>query len=630
MGKLEDLEKELYKEDGEEILRRMRRRVLFPRSLHKISPIWQEPLPKLKEESGRPNRTMLKFFLGAMGIILIILGATFLFLYLGTRGQEAELTIRDRGPIEAGEIITIPFAFRNVSRTALKEVELTIILPEGSVFYDAGEDKTAPLRIIRKLEDLDPGAEGTVEITVRLFGQEGEGKEVQGILLYRPENLRARFSSKETKIFTIGRVPLALSWEIPEILSQGQEVEAVLYYTSNAPQPFQDLWVRFEYPPGFEFISGDPAPEVADSIWKIGALEPGKEGTIRLKGRILGEEGELKSFRSELGIFNPLTKEWKSFREATAVSKIAVTPLSVQAFLSGSRKATVTPGDQLNFTLRYKNNTQAVLRGVTARAFLEGEIIDSSSLNFRDGVFDFATRSLVWGPGTAAELREVQPGQSGEFIFSVKTKTIPVVRGEQDKNQTVRLRAEIQTGVVPAGFLGTDLSSRDALEFKVRTKISFSGKVLFRSSPILNSGSLPPMVGAKTDYVVLFEVRNFTNDAQNLEAVAILPPNIKWNGVFLPQASRVVFDQGSSEVRWSAGDVKAGTGIISPALTLAFQVSVIPAEVDVGNSLVLITESRLKGKDAFVGEEIAEILPSLTTELSNDPAVSREEWKVVR
>ena len=630
MGKLEDLEKKLYGEDKEEIHRRMRRRVLFPRSLHKTSPGWQDPLPKPKEESSRPNRTMLRIFLGAMGIIFIILGATFLFLYLGTRGQEAELVIHDRGPIEAGEIITIPFTFRNVSRTALKEVELTIILPEGSVFYDAGENKTAPLRIIRKLEDLNPGAEGMVEITARLFGQEGEGKEVQGILLYRPENLRARFSSKETKIFTIGRVPLALSWEIPEILSRGQEVEARLYYTSSAPQPFRDLWVRFEYPTGFEFISSNPAPEVADSIWKIGALEPGKEGTIRLKGKISGEEGELKSFRSELGIFNPLTKEWRSFREATATSKIAVTLLSIQTFLGGSRKAIITPGDHLNFTLRYKNNTQAVLRGVTARAFLEGEIIDFSSLNFRDAVFDFATRSLVWSQGTAAELREVEPGQSGEFSFSVKTKSIPVVRGEQDKNQTVRLRTEIQTGMAPAGFLGTDLSGRDTLEFKVRTKISFSGKVLFRSSPIPNSGSLPPRVGAKIDYVVLWEVRNFTNDAQNLEAVAILPPNVRWNGVFLPQDGRVVFDQGSGEVRWSVGDVKAGTGIISPALTMAFQVSVIPAEVDVGNFLVLITESRLKGKDAFVGEEITEILPSITTELSNDPAVSLEEWRVVK
>lgn len=630
MGKLEDLEKELYEKDEEGIRRRMRRRVLFPGSLRKLSPVWQESRPKPQEGPGRFNRTMLKLFLGITGIILIILAATFLFLYLGTRGQEAELVIPDRGPIEAGELVTIPFVFRNVSRTALSEVELTVTLPEGSIFYGAGGDQAAPARIVKKLEDLDPGEEGAVEITARLFGQEGEGKEVQGALLYRPENLRARFSSRVSRIFTIGKVPLALSWEVPEILSPGQEVDVRLRYASNAAQPFPDLWVRLEYPPGFEFVSGDPAPEVADTIWKVGVLEPGKEGAIRIKGRISGEEGELKSLRSELGIFNPLTKEWRSFREATATSKMAVRPLSVQAFMGDSRKGTITPGDQLNFTIRYKNNTQTLLRGVTVKAYLEGGIIETSSLDFRDAVFDFAARALVWGPGTATQLREVEPGQSGEFSFSVKTKSTPVVRGEQDKNQTVRLRSEIQAGVVPAGFSGTDLSGRDTLEFKVRTKVSFSGKTLFRSSPIPNSGSLPPRVGARTDYAVLWEVRNFTSDAQNLEVAAVLPPNVKWNGVFLPRDARVIFDEGSAEVRWSAGDVKAGTGIITPALTLAFQVSVTPAEIDVGKSLVLVTESRLKGKDVFTGEEISEMLSSLTTELSGDPAVLREEWTVVR
>ncbi len=629
MGKLEDLEKELYGKGEEEIRRRMRRRVYFPRSLQKLSSVWREPLKRPQEKIGL-NWPMLKLLLGAAGIIFIILGATFLFLYLGTRGQEAELEIRDRGQISAGELITIPFVFRNISQTALKEVELTIVLPPGSVLYDNSEEQPAPARLIKKIQDLNPGESGTVEITARLFGQEGEGKEIEGTLLYRPENLRARFSSKASKIFTVGIVPLALSWEVPELLSQGQEVEAKVRYTSNAAQPFQDLWVRFEYPPGFEFMAGNPAPEVDKQIWKIGALEPNKEGNIILKGKISGEEGELKSFRSELGVYNPLTKEWKTFREATAVSKIAITPLSVQAFLNNARQGVISPGDQLNFTLRYKNNTEAVLRGVSLQAFLEGEILDTASLSLRDGVFDFTTRSLLWGPGTVSELRELQPGQSGELNFTIKAKNIPVMRSDKDKNQTVRLRAEIKAGVTPAGFSGTDISSRDILEFKVRTKVAFSGKVLFRSSPIPNAGALPPRVGAKTQYVILWEVRNFTNDVQNLEAVAILPPNVKWTDAFLPQNSRVVFDQGSAEVRWSVGDIKAGTGIISPAVTLAFQVEVTPSENDVGKPMVLAAESRLKGKDVFVGEEISQILPPFTTELSGDPAVKREEWLVVK
>ena len=632
MGRLEDLEQNLYDEDEEKIRRRIRRRVLFPRSSRKLPQVWAEKEGAVTAAQGKGkdwNRVFLKFFWGGIGVLAIVLGAVFVFLYLGTRGQEAELEIYSRGPIEAGELVTIPITFRNVSSTLLKEVELTIILPEGTLVEEGGSAKPAPSRIIRKIEDLSPGKEGSTEITAQFLGKEGEVEKVQASLVYRPENLRARFSSKSSKDFLISRVPLALTLEAPEMLSQSQEMKIIVRYNSSSPRPFGNMWLRMVYPPGFQFISSNPKSDpVTPAIWNIGSLNPGQEGSVEIKGRMTGEEGETKSFQGELGVFNPLTREWKTFRESSVGPKIALTPLSVTMLLNGTREIIISPGDSLRLILRYKNNTELPLRNITVRSALEGVLFDLQTLSINQGIFDQNSRAIVWSAATSPELQELAPGEAGELQFEVKTKSRPPVRGEADQNQTVRISTEIKPAFVPSEFTGTDLTGRDYLEAKVRTQVLFAGKSLFRSSPLRTSGPLPPKVGQKTIYTVLWEVRNFTNAVENIQIVGSLPPNVRWEESFSPQDARVTFDSATSEVRWNVGGIKAGIGVNAPALTLAFQISITPSIVDIGQPLTLVSESRLNGKDNFTQEEIRESLPELSTELREDTATQSSEWVV--
>jgi len=630
--KLEKLEKELYKKEDEELSRRMRRRIIFPQTLQRLSTVWEET----KKENGPKEflkisrRKILKWVFISAGTITLILASLFLFLYLGTRGNEAEVIIHDRGPIESGELITISIVSRNTSSVTLADVELTVILPSGSLVASRGQETPAPSRLIKKIGSIRAGEENITEIPVRIFGAEGEGKEIQAILLYQPENLHARFSSKTSETIRINQVPLGINWEIPEVLSQRQEVGVKIKYTSSASRPFHNMWLRLEYPPGFQFSSGAPKPEFGNEIWKLGTLEGGKEGFVTIKGTVIGEEGEVKSFRGELGVFNPLTKEWRSYRGVSQSSRIAVTPLSVQIELDGTRQEVITPGQDLSFTIRYKNNTEFPLKNISIKVLLQGKIIDLTTLDIQDGVLDFPTRAIVWAPGSAEELKEVAPGEGGEFNFRIKTREGPIVQSIADKNQTVKVSAEILTGLAPQELQGTELASRDVLEFKIKTKISFLAKSLHRFSPLVNSGPLPPKVGSKTFYTVVWEVRNYTNDLRDAEIKAILPPNVQWENNFTPKDTRVSLDFSLGEVRWRVGEIKAGTGVLTPALTLAFQVSLIPSEVETGEAVTLLNESRLTGFDAFIGESREEKHDPLTTELRADSGTSEKDWRVVR
>ena len=538
--------------------------------------------------------------------------------------------IDGRAEVQAGEKITIPIIFKNLSRTVLEEAELSIILSQNSLLLENGAEKPAPPLITRKIPNLNPGEEGGEEVVARFLGKEGDEKKVEVVFQYRPRDLRARFSVQSSKVFKISRVPLAISWEIPSLLSRGQEVEIKVHYNSSASESFDNIFLRLDYPSGFNFISAVPKPDTGDAIWRLGTLSSGRDGFISLRGTINGEEDEVKTFGAGLGFFDFFTKEWRPYSESSQDTKIAVTPLSIQGFLENSQEGVINPGERLRFTIRFKNSTEFTVKNISLRARLEGDILDLSSLTAeRGGVFDFNNRAVVWDSAGWPELAEVAAGTGGVVSFSVAARERPLVRGPQDKNLKVVLFSSVETAGVPKELAATELRSGERLEFKVNSKIIFSGKALYRSSPILNSGPLPPKVGVKTAYVISWEIRNFTSDLQGVEIKTKLPANIKWENSFWPNSARVIFDETTREVRWSPGIVKAGTGVISPALTAAFQVSLTPSEADLGDSPVLINESRFSSIDTFTSQNLQSRVDTLSVRLTEDLSTNFKEWTVV-
>jgi len=652
MSKIEELEKELYTKSGEgEVVERMRHRTFFPGTLRKFPSSWFGREDPPEKEASKKKRSLLltaAFFI--VPFLVSIGGALFLFIYLGTQGQEAEVKVHIRDTLESGEIVTIAVALRNITSVPLQEVELVMRLPEGSLLVEGQREIAAPSRVTKKGEDLLPGEDRAVEIAVRLFGQEGEEKTIEATVLYRPEHLRARFSAQGVATTRIVKVPVSLSWEMPETLSRGQDVAATLRFHSNARLPFEDVAVRLEYPPGFTFIAADPPPTVGTAIWSVGTLDPGEEGVIVLRGKMVGEEGEIKAFRASLGKFNAATKDWRTYQESARETRIAVTPLSVQLFTGERREGLIAPGQDIRFLLRYRNNTPFLVRNLTVRVFLEGvpasqerflgtspvvrsasaeNVLEFSTLRIlHGGVFEGASRSLVWGPGGTPALRELAPGEGGALEFEVRTRARPTIRQAADKNFVVRALAEVNAAGIPPELAGTALRSEDMVEFKIKTKVFLEARAVYRSSPLTNSGPLPPQVGKTTKYTIVWEVKNFSNDVRNAEVSTLLPPNINWENVVFPRDARMSFDLASGEVRWNIGEIKAGTGVVVPSLVGAFQVSITPAEVDKGDTLTLTQESRFTGEDVFTEEKIEERVKELSTRLEADPLTESREWVV--
>ena len=158
MAHLEDVKKTLYgreKEDKEAIEKRLKWRMFFPRPRRSVPVTWvgQERLPVPQE---RRRRILAPLFITLITVLILVSIGLFVFLYIGSRGQEARLAIQASARTESGAVLTIPVVVQNVSREILTDGEVVLTVPSGSLIRQDGRDAAAPARIVRRVPDLLP------------------------------------------------------------------------------------------------------------------------------------------------------------------------------------------------------------------------------------------------------------------------------------------------------------------------------------------------------------------------------------------------------------------------------------------------------------------------------------------
>src|SRR3989344_3191283 len=475
MGKLEELEESLYGREDRAPAGRGRKQMSFPASGRMLRTSWNTEKPRAGVPFTMPISKVTAMVMLA-GALFIVGAGVFAFVYLGSERREAKIEIGGRDRVEGGELVTIPIIFRNVSGDALEESDLVVTFPQESFLQDgAGQLTRVTGRVVRRIGTLAAGEERQEQFTMQFFGREEDEKSIKASLVYRPVGLRARFSSEAEKTVTIARVPLAISWDIPETIAPGQEVPITIRLNSQARATFEDLWLLLEYPSGFTFIEATPTVSnaddrqpSADARWSVGTLMPGEEKKISLKATFGAVGGDVQSLRAGLGTFNELTKEWKVWQESTREVRLSSSPFFLEGAIGGQREGVVKPGDFVSMTVQYRNRSTVAVKNISVRLALEAEVLDVSSLTIGDGgVFDFATKNIVWGPGGTQALREVAPGQEGTLHLQARVRPRPVVSTSADKNLTIRMRTRIETPSIPDELKGSALSPEDSVTFKV-------------------------------------------------------------------------------------------------------------------------------------------------------------------
>lgn len=624
MGKLDDLRRSLY--DPE------RPREISPKFFtapktrsEEIEHSWE----KIKAaevgggEGGPRHAPWRRFALISLVIFLIGAGVLAAVFYFGFQKDDLELSLLAKDRAESGEKVTYQIFYKNTTSGPLRDLELTLTYPSGSVpLHDEAKPGAVPRTRIA-IGELAAGQEARMELEARLFGRENEVKKAEAVLTYRPESSTSRFVAKETAETVIVRVPLVVTLNVPTNLASRQEVEIVLDYSSNAQGPFDNMSLGIEYPEGFTFVSAEPKPTIRNSIWSIGSIQPGDAGKITIRGTISGVPADRKMFIARAGIYNALKEEWTPYQIVEKEAVIAAPFLSVSQYINEEREPIVPLGQTLRVRLHYKNNLDIPLKNVSIEVALKGGLHDPKTILVDKGFYQGGTERIFWTPNSYTPFSELKAGEEGDVMFTVGLKA-----GDQIQGNTVISEAVIRSGDQPAGYEGIDFTHNDEVTAKVSSKLTLSSRSAYRSQYLSGSGPLPPVVGRETTYVVIWQLSNSLNDLAGAEVRARLAPGISWKNSVAPAGVTLAYDAHSGIIVWRVGDVERGAGDSKPAPTVAFTVGLVPAPNQVEASPTLIEGIEAVAVDSFTKQELKVPAENLTTELRTDSSTDFSDWRV--
>ncbi|PIR57955.1 MAG: hypothetical protein COU71_01275 [Parcubacteria group bacterium CG10_big_fil_rev_8_21_14_0_10_38_31] len=575
---------------------------------------------------------MMRFVLLFAGIFFSVsLLAT---AYLWDKGfnfvSSGDIEIVFEGPdsVSGGELNNWRVIVTNNNNAPLKFADLILEYPSGTRDIK-NENKSLTKRY--PLGQIAPGGNAVEILDLIFFGASGSEKVINATLEYRLTDSNAIFTKEEKKIVKLFESPIDITVKLPSEVNARQEMSLEVEYVSNSEGVIDDLVLRMEYPPGFQFKDSNPNPSSAkNDIWNIGTLDPGKKRVLKINGIVDGGDLDEKGFRAQVGVMN--NNEFEVYGEATETVVLKKMLLDLAIFINGNddKENIASLNDIMRVDIFWRNNLPVRIENGNIEVKVTGKAANLQSISPVKGFYRTSDNALVWNASSVPEFRFIEPGQEGKVSFTFSILGSLVQNSMNDKNFVVSLEASIFGRKATGGFGDTEAKSMTKKDIKIASNLQFASKALYYDGVFTNIGPLPPKAGEKTTYTIVWSLSNSTNDVENVIVRAFLPSYVEWEGSLSPQDTLVSYDKNTGEVVWKVGLISAGTGILNPAREVSFQIGLLPSLSQVGSAPNLVSEVVIEGKDSFVGTDIRKVKGALSTRLDNDTKFKLTQEKVVQ
>lgn len=544
--------------------------------------------------------------------------------------SKVELGIEISKDVASGKEVTVTVNYINKNRVNLYDANLIIYYPAGT-FSSDGEEV---FREQRLLGTILRKSEGKEEFKIRFIGEKEDIKNLTTKLNYQPQNINSRFENETSLRAEINEVLIKINIEGAEKIISGQEISYLVECENKTKEGLSDLEIRLTYSDDFELEEAEPKPEdEIDNIWRVDSLGPGEKKEIKLRGTMVGNEGEGKV----LGVLIGKKKNgvFLQYSKSEFITKISPSPLLLMLKIKGiTDECNVNPGKRLEYNLEFRNNTDVALEELILKAYLSNSVFDFKTIALGNvGSFDSRENVVTWGGGEVAKLNLLEPNESGEISFSIQLKQSMPVFSLNDKNFRATLRGELETLTVPTELSVSELKIENRVTCKINSQLGLNSKIYYYepNQSIINIGPIPPKVDKLTTYTVHWQITNSSNDLQSVKVSTVLPQGINWSDYYINGVSgtELFYNERTKEIVWDVGDVPAGTGTIRPLYELIFQIGLRPSINQVNQMPTLLYKSSIEGKDTFTSEILQDFTQEKTTFLRDDPKIEANQARVV-
>ncbi|MEI6057842.1 MAG: hypothetical protein WCQ60_02620 [bacterium] len=632
-SRIENLKEGLYSRNAPDVRRHHHLR-LQTKDFN-VQSDWEHPPEEdfsdedLNQEYKKPGMSFFtKLLIGSALFFVLALGIGAYLIWRGSDIVSANnIDINLAGPVSVagGEPVSFTVQVSNKNSVQLQVVNLDVQYPVGTA--DPADTTKALKEYQILMPDLNPNSVDQQAISAVLYGEQNSTKTIKVAVDYRVQGSSATFSKEKDFDILINSSPLTLSVNSFTKVNSNQELDLDVSVVSNSNQVVKNLLLNAVYPFGFSFISSTPtALQGNHTIWSIGDLPPHGKQTIHIKGKIQGEDGDVRVFRFAAGApaqsnstVKTIGTEYIATTRTVAIEKPF---LSVNLALGGDTSIQDFIGqfDQsIDGQVSWFNNTTSAVIDGEIHVSLAGNVLDKGSIDPRGGYYDSANNQIVWNKVTTPRLGSIAAGDGGTVAFSftprnLSTKSNPVT------NPQMTLAVSAKANRISETNVPEEINSSVSRNIKVSSNAALAEEVVRSIGPFANTGPIPPKAEQTTTYTVIWTVYNTTSTLDGVQVVATLPPYVKWLGNSSPAGTDISYNSVNGQITWNIGNVAVYAGQGSGKYQVAFQLAFNPGADQVGKLGTLVGQAGLTARDDFTGATINTTVQPLSTRFSTDPS----------
>lgn len=547
-------------------------------------------------------RKALWWVLG-IAVLFFICAAGFFAYYFAFGGgalssSAANIDIAVSGPpeIQSGGITELQVIVTNRNATPLDLASLIVTFPQGT--RSAADLSTDEPTLEQDLGTIAPGASVQGEIPAVFSGVAGQEANVQFQLQYHLPDSNAVFTSNSNYGITFGSSPLSISVNGNSQTVSGQPIQFTVNVASNATEPIQGALLSITYPFGFTLQSATP-PSSEPGVWNLGTLSPGQSRSVSVEGTLTGSAGDERNFNIVAGTGKSSTSTTVTTPLSSESYAMDITSsfLGLSIDVNGATSSTtVSPGQNVSVTINYVNNLPTAIQNAVIVASFAGAPLNGATVFSSNGFYRSNDGSMYWDKTTTnGVLASIPAGGSGALSFTFTAPTSQMLASSSNPDIIISLSAAgertDQTGAVQ------NLQDNASQTIGITSGLDLAAQGLYYSNPFGSSGPMPPQSGTETTYALVFTVTNTTDEIQNAQLTADLPPYVRWLGWHSPAGEDISVSPDGT-LTWNLGNIAPDTGNGSnPPRVAAIAIGFTPSTSQIGSQPILLHNIVLTGTD---------------------------------
>ncbi len=555
---------------------------------------------------------------------LTVLSWLFFFWWSDNSGRFTgkNVSIKIEGPLAAvnGQYATYTVAILNQEKTDIYSLDLSLKYPQTFSVATSTPEPFGSDNQEWKIPVLKSGERTEIVLRGITWGDKDSQQSLQASMTFRPANFNADFKAEGILELPISSSAVALTVTGPSKYA-GEKADAyTVKIKNNTEQEVKNLQLTADLPPAFTWQSSSPNPDITNvATWQISSLLPQQEKIIVINGAFVEEQmtaNQEAQFKLQGKV---LTEDYNTLDAQNLITEVLASPLSLQLLVNNSANdQSINFGDTLKLALIYKNEGSKNLEQINLVLKLNSQILDWTSLN--DPQKGQITDSqIAWTSGQIKDFASLAPGQQGEIDLNINVKGREAVtsqnltdfRAEATSAATFRYADDQQSSLsATAKSLVCQINSDASIGAQARY-FSAEGKTL-------GAGPLPPKVGEKTSYVIVWQINNSIHELNNLNFSVVLPEGVNWENNTDLEAGTIGYAPSTRKVTWLINRLPRSVASIKSSFTI----SVTPTAAQQGKVLLLLPAANFTATDKQTGGQINLNAAALTTDLTFDQAAS--------